>query len=240
MQIFNRILVVLFLTSSCSMETSKVKPTDDQNKCGSTSTAVELKFIDSLLGSMEGNVNLIRFGSIEQCSSFSVVTLDKAGFKQNNLSIRYSKIMMPMLMNKFPENYRYEVSPTIISYYMNLGNGIDDFDRVYKSIKLYDFCEFEEYLHSFFTTRNTEGFGGNVYLIHSGKNKRIGVIDRDSSKELKALVKGIYNKISIQESIQTFSLEKDWTQYRDSVSWMMTHKDSLNDLGRYKVVDNLW
>ena len=181
---------------------------------------------------LENKISIIRTGSIQMIPNYSVITFDPVYLDSSNIKIKYSLVGNPLDVNYSPKNNSMIIRPTATISYFWLKSDKVGRNKLDSSLKLYDHCDYVKYIEEFMKRNDKEGFGegygGNQYFIYFGKNKKFGIVDKYSKKQIKEYINHLFRQISINEYIQTYSLEKDWFQFRDSVSYMMKNFDAIS------------
>lgn len=220
-------LVVLILLNSCKSNLPE-KLNESGNECDTYKA--EFDFLNDVLD-LENKLSIIRFGSIEKVYDYSVLTMDLNYLDSTYIKAKYSLVVEPYNLNKFPNNNDLH-RPTVMSFYFWLKSDKVTLKKINDSLTFYNHCSFENYITNF-VKRNElehfgEGFGGNKYVLYFGSNKDFGVVDNQSSITLKHYVSSLFRQISINEYIQTFSLKNDWQKYKDTVAYMFDNFDSIS------------
>lgn len=191
---------------------------------------------------LENKISIIRSGSIQMIPNYSVITFDPAYLDSSDIQIQYSLVGNPLDVQHSQKNNSMVIEPTATISYFRLKSEKIGRNKLDNSLKLYDHCNYVKYIEKFVKRGDKEGFGegygGNQYFIYFGKNKEFGVVDKHSKKQIKDYINKLFRQISVNEYIQTYSLEKDWSQFRDSVSYMFKNFDAVSLEKDFVIKDN--
>lgn len=191
---------------------------------------------------LENKVSIIRMGSIEMIPNYSVITFDPAYLDSSDIKVKYSWVFDIHGINQPPNNGPVVITPTTTTTYFWLKSKPIGHRKLDSSLKLYDHCSYAKYVEKYVERYNKEGFGegygGNKYIVYFGKNKKFGVVDKYSSTQIKDYITHLFRQVSINEYVQTYSLEKDWKIYKDSVAYMFNHFDSVSQERDFVIKDN--